>query len=39
MMKALKKKDSKTVLASYKKALPALDEYLAEVDLPPALEL
>lgn len=39
MQKASKRNDSKGTLAAYQKALPALDDYLGEVELPPAPEL
>jgi hypothetical protein len=37
--KSLKKKDATTTLAAYTKAEAALDAYLDEVELPPAIEM
>mmetsp|Transcript_30986 Transcript_30986/g.71397 ORF Transcript_30986/g.71397 Transcript_30986/m.71397 type:complete len:215 (+) Transcript_30986:993-1637(+) len=39
MQKAVKKKDVAKAFAAYKDALPALDDYLERVELPPAAEL
>ena len=39
VMKAAKKKDATKTLDAYNKAMLALDEYLTQVELPPASEM
>jgi len=39
MTQSLKKKDTKGALVAYDAALAALDEYLAQVELPPLAEI